>query len=1011
MNDFFSTIKQLFSRKEPQVVIKGVRITTKVAWNLVLLFLTLTVIMGAFAGGAAAGYFASLVKDEPIPAFEEMERSIYNYEEATEVYFADEVLLGDLPSPLERREVSIDQISDHLINAVIATEDEYFFEHEGVVPKALFRALYQDFSNAATQTGGSTLTQQLVKNQLLTSEVTHDRKAIEILYAMRLEHHLDKEDILEAYMNIVPFGRNSNGRQVAGVEAAARGLFDVSASELSLSQAAYIAGLPQSPFAHTPFTSSGEVKEDLSSGLSRMNTVLNRMYASGYITAEEREQALDFDLENELRDRQPSSRQQYPWVLEIAREYAIPVIRDILLEQDDINIDDIEDDDQRQLTLNRYTELAERSMMQDGYQIHTTINKDIYDAQQEVIREFDYYGPDKSPPEGGETQPEEASSVLINNQTGAIVSFVAGRDFEERQTNTAIRNSGYSGRPTGSTMKSLTTYPFAFETGQLQPGILAPDTPYIYPGTDQDVRNFDGLNYRGLITSREALIQSRNTPAVREFAEMDWDEVGEMLDRFGLDQYNSRNNLRHSFPLGPDNVALDQQVSAFSTYANDGIRNKQYIIEKITDANGEVLYEHETQEIEVLSPQTSYLMYDVMRDVVNANNGTARNLPSYLDFSSDWAGKTGTSQGFSDVLFIGINPNITMGSWIGYYNNAQLDRTHSSGFSYSIRNQMLWADLMNAAYEIDPDLIGPSETKSSPGGIVSQSVCAISGKLPSDLCREAGLVETDLFNSRYAPTEEDDSLTRVRYVRVEDDHYKALDTTPEEFTKPGVSVKEEYFEFADGDITQYLPDDWDDLVPDIDAPDNGRTPDVLTSGSTDGSSVTWGAHPESDVIGYRLYHSPSEDADPALIDSFIWDDDRTFRGPEGAYFITAVDVAGRESSYSEPVIVGEYVSPEDEEEDEEPEEETPDNENNNQNENEDNDQNNNNQNNNSSNNNQNNNQPDNNTNDPNNTPDNNESNNDDSNSGNDENVSSSNDENQSNGSNANNDATREDDDE
>lgn len=1012
MNDFFSTVKQLFSRKEPQVVIKGVRITTKVAWNLVLLFLILTVIMGAFAGGAAAGYFASLVKDEPIPAFEDMERSIYNYEEATEVYFADDVLLGDLPSPLERREISIDEISDHLINAVIATEDEYFFEHEGVVPKALFRALYQDFSNAATQTGGSTLTQQLVKNQLLTSEVTHDRKAIEILYAMRIEHHLEKDDILEAYMNIVPFGRNSNGRQVAGVEAAARGLFDVSASELSLPQAAYIAGLPQSPFAHTPFTSSGEIKEDLSSGLSRMNTVLNRMYASGYITAEEREEALEFDLENELRDRQPSSRQQYPWVLEIAREYAIPVIRDILLEQDDINLDDIDDDDQRQLTLNRYTELAERSMMQDGYQIHTTINKDIYDAQQQAVADFEYFGGDRTNPgalaDGSDwTVPEEGASVLIDNSSGAIISFVAGRDFEARETNRAILNSGFSGRPTGSTMKSLSTYPLGFETGALQPAILAPDTPYGYHSRDQDVTNFDHRHV-GLITTREALVRSRNVPAVREFYDMDWEAGADMFDRFGLTQFSNREDLYESLPLGPSNVSLDQNVSAFSTYANDGVRHAQYLIETIKTADGEVLYEHEPEEIEVVSPQTSYLMYDVMRDIVNTGAGTASNLPSYLNFPADWAGKTGTSQDRRDALFVGLNPNVTMGTWIGYDNNATIT-DHPSGFSYSIRNQMLWAALMNAAYEVDPDLIGPSETKSSPGGIVSQSVCAISGKLPSDLCREAGLVETDLFNSRFAPTEEDDSLTRVRYVRVADDHYKALDTTPEEFTKPGVSVKEEYFEFADGDITQYLPDDWDDLVPDIDAPDNGQTPGVLTSGATDGVTVTWGAHPDSDVIGYRLYHSPSEDADPALIDSFIWDDDRTFNGPEGAYFITAVDVAGRESSYSEPVIVGEYASPEDDEEEPE-EEEIPDNENNNQNENQDNDQNNNN-NNQNNNNDQNNHQPDNNTNDPNNTPDNNESNNGGSNSGNDENVSSSNDENQANSSNANNEATREDEDE
>ncbi|AOM82152.1 transglycosylase domain-containing protein [Salisediminibacterium beveridgei] len=1025
MNEFFSSIRRIFSRKEPQVVIKGIRITTKVAWNILLLFITVTVILGAFAGGAAAGYFASLVQNEPIPEFEEMEQSIYNYEEASEVYFADDVLLGDLPSPLDRREASLDDISDHLINAVIATEDEYFFEHEGVVPKALFRALYQDFSNAAIQTGGSTLTQQLIKNQLLTSEVTHDRKAIEILYAMRLEHHFEKEDILEAYMNIVPFGRNTNGRQVAGVEAAARGLFDVSASELSLPQAAYIAGLPQSPFAYTPFTSSGEIKEDLSAGLSRMNTVLNRMYSAGYITSEERDRALDFNLEDELRESQPSSREQYPWVLETAKEYAIPVIREILFEQEDIDLDEVEDDDQRQLLFNRYTELAERSLERDGYQIHTTINKDMYDAQQEVVAEFEYFGAEETfgtLDDGSPWKvPEEGASVLIDNSSGAILSFVAGRDFEARQTNRAIKNSGFSGRQTGSTMKSLSTYPLGFDTGALQPAILAPDTPYDYQSEDdKSVSNFDNT-HRGIMTAREALVRSRNVPAVREFYNMDWEAGSDMFVDFGLDYYENMDNMFESLPLGTDNFSLDQMVSAFSTYANDGVRNEQYVIESIKSLDGEVLYEHEPEEVEVVSPQTSYLMYDVMRDVIYGSGGTAGNLPNYLNVDADWAGKTGTSQGVRDALFIALNPNVTMGTWIGYDNNANIE-DHSSGISYSIRNQILWSELMNAAYEIDPDLIGPSEQQSSPGGIVEQSVCAISGKLPSDLCREAGLVFTDLFNSEFAPTDEDDSLERVRYVRIDDELYKSLDETPEEFTKPGVSVKEEYFEFADGDITEYLPDDWDDLVPDVDAPDNGQTPSAVTSGSADGSSVRWSEHPEGDVIGYRLYYSPAEDQDPSLVESFIWDDDLSYSAGEGAYFITAVDVSGRESSQSDPVIVGEYAAPEEEEEEEEEEEveEEPEESDNNDSNQVDNDNNDNQNNTNENNNDQNENTGNTNNNETNNEDENDNNNNNEDNDGNNNtannnnednvNTSNNNDNTNSNGNNnQNNDATREDD--
>ncbi|PAM96815.1 penicillin-binding protein, partial [Flavobacterium sp. IR1] len=141
-------------------------------------------------------------------------------EETSQLFFADDTYLGELPTELERHQVSLDQMSDHVKNAVIATEDEHFFEHEGIVPKAILRATFQEVANSSVQTGGSTLTQQLIKQQVLSSEVSFDRKATEILLAMRLEHFLEKEEILEAYLNVVPFGRNASGRQVAGVQAA-----------------------------------------------------------------------------------------------------------------------------------------------------------------------------------------------------------------------------------------------------------------------------------------------------------------------------------------------------------------------------------------------------------------------------------------------------------------------------------------------------------------------------------------------------------------------------------------------------------------------------------------------------------------------------------------------------------------------------------------------------------------------------------------------------------------------
>src|SRR5690606_27370730 len=233
---------------------KSVRVTYGVVWNLFLIFIIITILGLGFAGGAGAGYFASLVKDEPVRSYESLQKDIYNYEENTELYFTNEVYLGKLRSDLHREEVALEDVSQYVIDAVIATEDQYFYKHDGVVPKSILRAIVQDVTNSPVQTGGSTLTQQLIKNQILSSEVSFDRKAKEILIALRLEKFFDKDEILEAYLNIIPYGRNSSGRNIAGVQTAAQGIFGVDAKDLNLPQAAFIAGIPQNPYTYTPFS-------------------------------------------------------------------------------------------------------------------------------------------------------------------------------------------------------------------------------------------------------------------------------------------------------------------------------------------------------------------------------------------------------------------------------------------------------------------------------------------------------------------------------------------------------------------------------------------------------------------------------------------------------------------------------------------------------------------------------------------------------------------------------------
>ncbi|HEY2421950.1 MAG TPA: biosynthetic peptidoglycan transglycosylase, partial [Neobacillus sp.] len=281
LNAWMEKIKPALNLLTNKKTVKNARITYKVVWNLLLLFLIVVLLGGAFATGVGAGYFASLVKDEPVRSYSSLKKDIYNYTETSDLYFSDNVYLGKLRSDLEREEVKVDQVSDFLVKAVIATEDQYFYQHKGVVPKSVFRAVYQEVSNSSVQSGGSTLTQQLVKNQILTNEVSFQRKANEILLALRLEKFFDKKEILEAYLNVSTFGRNSSGRNIAGVQAAAKGIFGKDAKDLTLPEAAFIAGLPQSPFGYTPYTNKGTLKNNLEPGMNRMKTVLKRMYDGG----------------------------------------------------------------------------------------------------------------------------------------------------------------------------------------------------------------------------------------------------------------------------------------------------------------------------------------------------------------------------------------------------------------------------------------------------------------------------------------------------------------------------------------------------------------------------------------------------------------------------------------------------------------------------------------------------------------------------------------------------------
>ncbi|ALX48376.1 transglycosylase domain-containing protein [Lentibacillus amyloliquefaciens] len=908
---------------------KSSRISYDVIWSVLLFFVVIAVIGGIFAGGVGAGYFASLVKDEPVRNYESMETDIYNYEETSSLYFAGEKYIGDIRSDIYREEVSLDNVSDVLKDAVIATEDEYFNKHEGIVPKAIVRAMVQQVTNSSTQSGGSTLTQQLVKNQILTNEVSFERKAKEILIALRLERFFEKDEILEAYLNIVPYGRDASGGNIAGIQTAAQGIFGIDASEANLAQAAYLAGLPQSPSAYTPFKNSGGLKsqEGLKPGINRMHSVLNRMYESDYISKEEYDKAMAYDITADFAEESQSPMDKYPYLTFETEDRASDIIMKHLAEEDGYSMEDLNNDDGLK---EEYSMLADRALRQNGYQIHTTIDKETHDAFKETAQNYEYYGPDRTgyaeDPETGEqvevTQPVQTGGILIENSSGRIISFVGGRNYnQDNQFNYATQAE----RSNGSTMKPILSYAPAFEKGVIQPGTPIADIPKTFAG-GYTPGNY-GSGYHGIVPARKALYNSYNIPAVDVYSRFyQQDAVSEFLEPMGITSIGDKEYANLSLALGATStgVTVEENVNAFSTLGNNGKFADGYMIEKITDQDGNVIYEHKPDPVNVFSPETSYLTLDIMRDVID--QGTGAYVNSQIKHSGvDWAGKTGTSQKYKDAWFVGVNPNVSMGVWLGYEEGKSI-RCPSCSLSYSQRTQKLWAELINAASDINPDLVAPDKNFERPDGIVSRSYCAISGMLPSDLCKEAGLVQTDLFNAKYVPTEVDDSLiSGGSYVTVDGKSVQAGSKTPQEFVEgDGLTFNPEFLERKGydqlSDLSMLFPRTnrgaWENIgLPQSDISsssieDDGENPAAPGDVSSSGNTLSWSSSGSNDTVGYRIYSAGSTDGSFSRVGSTTG---TSFTAPNNnaVYHVKTVDYFGLESSASNVVEVGNASGSED----------------------------------------------------------------------------------------------------
>ncbi|WP_246167967.1 transglycosylase domain-containing protein [Fundicoccus ignavus] len=731
-----------FSKKEK--VFFGINITFNVVKRLILYLVLIGVLGGAMAAGAGFGYFANLVSKTEPPSQEDMASAINRLEQQSTLYYASGEPIANVRADVVRTITNIDEISNYIIDGLVATEDEDFYNHPGVMPKAIFRAVIETILTS-DGTGGSTLTQQLVKQQLLSPDVTFFRKANEILLALRLENYFTKDQIITAYLNVSPFGRNNNGDNVAGIMKAAEGIFGVEPSEVSLPQAAFLVGLPQDPYTYTPYDQTGNFVEDFEPGIERMKEVLYRMYREEKINKDEYEAAIAYDITQDFLPQETRDEQRQSYLYNAMMGGAIEQLMLLNIQEDSLDWKKVYEDVD---WYNEYYFEAEEQLRTGGYKVYTTIDKEIYDQLQVSAVTHNsnlgatYDGVFVNPETGAETyyiEDVQTGIVVIENATGKVLGFVSGTDFENNQIDHAFNMR----RSPGSTIKPLAVYGPAIQENLINPSTIIPDTAYVY--TSNDGVEWTPTNYGGVVSgtfysARTALMKSDNIPTVRIYEQLLNRKVPiiDYLEKMGfntVDSYTESDTHNLAFSLGgvTTGPTVFEQTRAFSTFANNGQYVDGYYIERIEDVFGNVVFQQDEAPVEVFSQDSNYLMVDMLRDTMNGGSG--QTAAATLNFGGDWISKSGISENSKDIWFIGSTPSITVGSWIGYDNQyAEYVFDLNDGFDReAVRSQTYWGNIVNDLYALRPEIFGIDLTFTQPETVQAQTVLQSTGTLPGSV--------------------------------------------------------------------------------------------------------------------------------------------------------------------------------------------------------------------------------------------------------------------------------------
>ncbi|MBV9490359.1 MAG: PBP1A family penicillin-binding protein [Verrucomicrobia bacterium] len=635
-------------------------------------FVAFVVLLLIGLGGAAFFYFGVVARYEAKAAEFDLSK-LENLESASIIYDR----FGNVYSKLfiqNREQVSMDQISSHLADAVVSAEDNRFYEHSGIDFLGIFRAALKNTKSGRIRQGASTITQQLARNTFDLRDRTYDRKLLEVFLSLRIEKSVPKAKIMELYLNRVYFGGG-----LYGAQAASRGYFGKPAKDLTIGEAAMLAGLLKSPNNLSPW-------RNLEAATAERDFVLGRMVDNGKITAAQ------------AKAEQAQPLQIRPKATLVSQSYAVDFVRQQV--QNELGFESIQSEGYKVYTTIDpvLQQVAEQSLEKRLAEVeqHPGYQHQTHDQYTALLKDWRTSHPNGTNPPAADYL--QGAVLAVDSRTGEVRAMVGGRDYSQSEFNRTYQAS----RPPGTAF-----VPFVFAAALAKgvfPGSLFEDSPLdnrqvMIGGTtgilgEWGVERADN-HYEGPIPMRRALAESKNGASVRVGVEAGVEAVRDLARKAGI-----TDDLR-PFPatfLGSSEVTLEDLVTAYTIFPGQGSRPPALtIVSQIVSSDGRVVYRQKAERENVINPGVAFELHSFLTDALNHGTG-AKSRELYGLKTSFAAGKTGTAYNFTDNWFVGYDSAITCGVWIGF----DKPQTIFRGAFANDTALPVWVDLMNASLAMDP---------------------------------------------------------------------------------------------------------------------------------------------------------------------------------------------------------------------------------------------------------------------------------------------------------------------